>query len=265
MGIYSLTRNEKGHIGHALIFNNYSFVPPRLGSDVDTRNIRLSLEKLGFEVHSPFIDLTAREIKKTIETCAEDTDFRNFSCLACVLMSHGHTKTQLFGIDNEPVHLINDIIAPFKDCKSLSGKPKLFFIQACRGGGASPVDDDGDSATDTVDALVSRKIPDTADMLIQYAAVENSEAVRNPLTGSYFIRSVCHVLDNEALKVNVEVNLLLRMVNERVATKYHCPMPDIWDRLRNQFYFNLERDKLAIQELSAVDNEVRGVKDEIKT
>ena len=50
-----------------------------------------------------------------------------------VLMSHGNTG-YIYGIDDEKVK-IKDIQEEFdvKKCPNLKGKPKLFFIQACRG------------------------------------------------------------------------------------------------------------------------------------
>ena len=46
-------------------------------------------------------------------------------------MSHG-TEGIIKGYDKKPVDL-KDIFDKFKTCEALVDKPKMFFIQACRG------------------------------------------------------------------------------------------------------------------------------------
>ena len=62
------------------------------------------------------------------------SDHSNYDCFACAVLTHGECG-QFFGVDGEKVlaetfkNAVNGI-----NCKSLVGKPKLFIIQACRGG-----------------------------------------------------------------------------------------------------------------------------------
>ena len=55
-------------------------------------------------------------------------------CFVCVICSHG-TNKGIYGTDGEIVP-IDDVTTMFdgQNCKALINKPKLFFIQACRGG-----------------------------------------------------------------------------------------------------------------------------------
>ena len=57
----------------------------------------------------------------------------DYNSAVVVLMSHGDTG-YIYGTDDEKVKL-KDIQAEFEGnkCPKLQGKPKLFFIQACRG------------------------------------------------------------------------------------------------------------------------------------
>ena len=52
------------------------------------------------------------------------------------VMSHGE-KDVIFSADGVPLDIEKDIVAPFDgaNCAALIDKPKIFFIQACRGKG----------------------------------------------------------------------------------------------------------------------------------
>ncbi|KAL1481716.1 hypothetical protein MTO96_050388, partial [Rhipicephalus appendiculatus] len=49
-------------------------------------------------------------------------------------MSRGDKDT-ILGVDGEELNLVEDVYEQFnnENCPALQGKPKLFFIQACRG------------------------------------------------------------------------------------------------------------------------------------
>jgi len=63
-----------------------------------------------------------------------DESLENDECFIMFVMSHGKDN-YVFGSDGQPVR-INEIITPFTNvnCTFLKNKPKLVFIQACRGG-----------------------------------------------------------------------------------------------------------------------------------
>ena len=69
---------------------------------------------------------------ETIKMFVNDVD-PEWNSAVVVLMSHGNTG-YIYGTDGEKVN-IKDIQEEFdaKKCPKLTGKPKLFFIQACRG------------------------------------------------------------------------------------------------------------------------------------
>ena len=73
-----------------------------------------------------------QEIDHSIDEFIEGFSTEDASSVV-VLMSHG-ADDFIYGSDIEKVH-IPSIVDKFKPnkCPALQGKPKLFFIQACRG------------------------------------------------------------------------------------------------------------------------------------
>jgi len=71
--------------------------------------------------------------------CLKEVSFRDHSAydaFILVILSHGN-KDGIYGIDGRKGFvLLEDITALFDGpkCRSLIGKPKMFFIQACQGG-----------------------------------------------------------------------------------------------------------------------------------
>ena len=84
-------------------------------------------------------------------------------------MSHGNKGT-IISSDSLQIDL-NEFIYPLKKNKSLNGKPKLFFIQACRGNQKMTVDrprtDDPEQMRLKYDD-VDRKLPNVSDFLFSY-------------------------------------------------------------------------------------------------
>ena len=75
-------------------------------------------------------------------------DFTKYNCFMAFIMSHGN-KNGISGIDGNSVtaDTLSSYITP-KECKQLEDKPKIFFIQACRGKEMDIVDDEFKAAKD---------------------------------------------------------------------------------------------------------------------
>lgn len=74
------------------------------------------------------------EMKGKLQELARSKEHENADCLVIFLMSHGHPGL-IFGSDMNKVYLNNDVFSLFNNdnCPVLQGKPKLFFVQSCRG------------------------------------------------------------------------------------------------------------------------------------
>ncbi|XP_058502274.1 caspase-8-like [Solea solea] len=132
----------------------------------------------------------------------------------CCILSHGEREV-VFGIDRKPLS-IKQITRTFKatDQSALSGKPKVFLVQACQGGqkqrGVSLKDLEADAA--------SPFFPEEADVLVAIATVEDHVSFRHKVDGSWFIQSVCQQL-KEGCPRGEDLTTILHHVNNDVSQK----------------------------------------------
>lgn len=205
--------------GVALIFNHEKFdrMASRSGSAKDCATLSFQLKSLGFDVqvHN---DLSYGELLYVLkETAAKDHS--SADCLLVAVMTHGdpgilHCRDTVYRTQELWLHFTGD------KCRSLIGKPKLFFIQACRGTMVDP----GVSVNDETDGYsISYVIPTQADFLIAYSTAEGYYSWRNPSHGSWFIQALC-----EELRLHGrtrDLMTLLTFVCRRVAIDYHSNVP----------------------------------------
>lgn len=126
-------RMDHARRGTAVIINNRRFdakldMPTREGSDKDAASLEFSFRKLGFDVRLAH-NCTATFMRQELFKAAR-ADHSTADCFVCVILSHGDEGT-VYAVD-KAVEL-DALIQPFKQNRTLAGKPKLFFVQACRG------------------------------------------------------------------------------------------------------------------------------------
>lgn len=234
--------------GIALIINNVIFLngmPERQGSAKDARCIESVLKNLGFHVI-----IRHNQDSKSMKQLLEDmsiADQSNNDCFVCVILSHGDDDNVIFSTDGKVT--VEELITPLlpDKCPSLTGKPKLFFIQACRGTKM----DEGKEVHDAIKNIKMQvkytKIPIWADVLISYSTVPGYYSWRNSLNGSWFIQSLCQVLKNDSH--DKELMEMLTKVNYKVAYEYESKTdfpknnrmkqaPCITSMLTKQLYFH---------------------------
>ncbi|XP_050394525.1 caspase-7 [Patella vulgata] len=202
--------------GKAIIINNKNFKPRtqmsvRTGTDKDKNDLHLRFNELGFHV-VPYSDLPRAEMERVLREAASE-NHGDSDCFMCAILSHGEEGT-IYGTDG-PIE-IKTLLAPFKGdkCRSLAGKPKIFFIQACRGTQL----DQGVERTDAlpeVREIKIQRIPTEADFLIAYSVVPGYFSWRNSANGSWFVQAISEVFK----KYGTELDLMTMMtrVNKKVA------------------------------------------------
>ncbi|XP_046563102.1 caspase-3-like [Haliotis rubra] len=141
--------------GLAVIINNETFhsksgLNKRPGSSYDATDLKVVFKQMGFKVKS-YTDLTGEQMVLKLKKIAANLkyDHTKADCFTCAILSHGDSievkpkappydvvKCQdvVFGVDGVLVPT-ESLIDLFRDdyCPELEGKPRLFFIQACRG------------------------------------------------------------------------------------------------------------------------------------
>ncbi|XP_069610442.1 caspase-7 isoform X2 [Ranitomeya imitator] len=212
-----------GKVGKCVIINNKNFQEKtgmciRNGTDKDAGDLLRCFRSLGFDT-TVYNDRSCEDMERLLQNMAQQ-NHSDSSCFACILLSHGE-EGQIYGIDGAMA--IKSLTSLFRGdkCKSLVGKPKLFFIQACRG---SEFDDgiqtDSGPANDSLetDANPRYKIPVEADFLFAYSTVPGYYSWRNPGRGSWFVQALCSVLNEHGKQL--EIMQILTRVNYLVATSF---------------------------------------------
>ncbi|XP_038157377.1 caspase-3-like [Cyprinodon tularosa] len=233
-------------MGTCLVINNKNFdrstgMSCRNGTDVDAGAVRKTFTNLGYKV-KVLNDQSVDDMKKEIRKVAADDHSQNAS-FVCVLLSHGDEGV-VYGTDG--FEKFEDLIRCLKgdNCKSLVGKPKLLFIQACRG---SALDDGCSIETDSVVDQTSERIPVEADFLYAYSTAPGYYSWRNTSNGSWFIQSLCKNLDK--FSGQLELMQIMTRVNHHVALDfesasnlpgfdYKKQIPCIVSLLTKDFYFH---------------------------
>ncbi|XP_013875661.1 caspase-3a [Austrofundulus limnaeus] len=200
-------------IGQCIIINNKNFdkrtgMNTRNGTDTDAGSVFKEFSKLGYKV-KVYHDLTVKEMKQCLDAVSKE-DHSKSASFVCVLLSHGDEGV-LFGTDASIE--ITQLTSPFRGdrCKSLAGKPKLFFIQACRG-----TELDGGVETDASEETT--RIPVEADFLYAYSTAPGYYSWRNTISGSWFIQSLCENISKYGK--HLELLHIMTRVNHKVAMEF---------------------------------------------
>ncbi|KAJ9578454.1 hypothetical protein L9F63_005324 [Diploptera punctata] len=190
------------HRGHAVILNHDKFDDkdhgPREGSVHDVNSLKATFSSLGFTV-TVHNNPDYCKIRCIISKLAKE-DHSNNDCLVVIVLTHGEADGRLVPRDGNVSYKVETLWEPFTSdkCPTLAGKPKLFFIQACRGKQVDPGTvlkrklrnrDEYDSCP------ASYSIPTHADFLIAYSTMEGFYSFRNLDTGTWFIQSLCKELN----------------------------------------------------------------------
>ncbi|XP_051035705.1 uncharacterized protein LOC127218764 [Phodopus roborovskii] len=112
-------------------------IQDRLGTQHDVAALRELCQALGFTVNlrtDPTAQAFWEELVQFRETL--DTHKGPVSCALVALMAHGGPQGQLLGADGREVQL-EMLVQELSCCQALRGCPKVFLLQACRGGKGS--------------------------------------------------------------------------------------------------------------------------------
>lgn len=232
-------------LGQCVVINNKNFdrrtgMNQRNGTDLDAGNAMQVFGKLGYKVRV-FNDQTVDQIRQVLTDVSRE-DHSNSASLVCVLLSHGDEGV-FFGTDGSIE--LKSLTSLFRGdrCRTLVGKPKLFFIQACRGTNL-----DGGIETDSGPDYETTKIPVEADFLYAYSTAPGYYSWRNTSSGSWFMQSLCEMVGKYAGEL--ELLHILTRVNHKVAVEFESvsnepgfdakrQIPCVVSMLTKEMYFTL--------------------------
>ena len=220
--------------GITLIINNASFAHhpkhgqqlARHGSEEDVRQVEALFTALDFSIRTKE-NLSRLQLLDELDEVA-CLDHSAYDCFMLWLMSHGRSG-EVFCSDGNtiPIQTLQDM---FSSCDTLRGKPKLFFIQACRGDGEDegvsnaanttissyelPSPNQVDSPIDAVKKPAS-KVPTHADFLYAFSTVDKYVSYRHEALGSYYVRRLVEALRERAFYDHLLD--ILTVVNQKVS------------------------------------------------
>uniref|UniRef100_A0A3P8SA23 Caspase 2, apoptosis-related cysteine peptidase n=1 Tax=Amphiprion percula TaxID=161767 RepID=A0A3P8SA23_AMPPE len=212
--------------GFALVISNVTFdshaasdLDPRKGGEVDDEVLRKLFTELDYRV-TVHRDLTAQvghlEISGSSGTCLGHQTVD--SCVVC-LLSHG-VDGAVYGTDGQLLQVGSS--------DRLQNKPKMFFIQACRGEemdcGVEQMDGPVRTSSPSCEQRDQRgalgikpriKLPQRSDMICGFASLKGTAAMRNTKRGSWFIQELNSALrlrsrDTHLADILVQVNARIK-------------------------------------------------------
>ncbi|CAI9742739.1 caspase-3-like [Octopus vulgaris] len=241
----------------AYIFNHENFNKHSLyreGSSKDTKAFKAALIKLGFSERdvTVFEDNTADEVLNAFKNVGT----RNpVGCFVCAIMSHGGENDQLRAYDRDVgLYALLSCLTPVK-CPSLSGVPKLIFVQACRGEEI----DKGVCVTDGPETEVNEtlsNIPIMPDLLVFHSSYNKYSSFRDETNGSCFMETLSKALsefgtERELLTLLTAVSYYV--ASEEFKTKRNPEpekqMPQIMSTLLKQLKFEPRRGNASSKAL----------------
>jgi len=235
------TLQTKRPRGVCVIISNEKFTDHdnREGTDKDEKNLSRTFRYLGYRVEI-YQNRKACEILGIFEELKE-RDFSSHDSLVCCILSHGE-EGKVFGSDSRAVELdgIISLITADK-CPTLQGKPKLFFIQACRGKVSTKAVAKWDPGFKVQRDDGGATRPVMADFFFGYATPPGFAAFRDIDRGSWYISELCGVFCTHAKFA--ELKEMHTRVNDNVGT-YECDdlkgskeAPEQRSLLTKDFYF----------------------------
>ncbi|TSK34828.1 Caspase-2 [Bagarius yarrelli] len=238
--------------GLALVLSNVRFQPElseldtRRGGEVDEEVLRRLFTELDFTV-TLRKDLTAQAMRACIEQFARQSEHAVSDCSVVCLLSHG-VEGSIYGIDGKLLEL-DWVFERFDNarCPLLQNKPKMFFIQACRGDemdcGVDQLDGDDamqptgceqrDAGRDDHDrqnttSEISEgdrlrvKLPQRSDMICGFATLKGTAAMRNTKKGSWFIQELNTAMRQKARDTHLS-DILVQVNSQIKEREGHAP------------------------------------------
>ena len=215
----------------------------RMCAPHDASRLRECLQNLGYEVVVT-TDATAEQIEQLFTRIQQGTHIRDDDkSFICAVSSHGTENNMIYGTNRQTVDLIATAYDKLGGLTCLRDKPKIFFIQACRGSKNEKIFVDNVIGTkdDPLPTIAKR-----SDFFFSYATGPDTHAFRTD-SGSIYITVLCTALDTYALKLDLMYIVLkvhrildaykVTYENEKRENVSTCMCPHVTTSMRGPFFF----------------------------
>ncbi|CAG2105421.1 unnamed protein product, partial [Medioppia subpectinata] len=210
--VYPMARKPRGY---CVIIDNEKFniesLKRRLGTKADANRLYSVFHQLFFDVRL-YRNKTSEEMETLLADIAADKALEGHNALAVIMLSHG-SKEGIYGTDGFTVAL-KDIFEMFNNekCPQLIDKPKMFFINACRGSKIDP------GIRKSLGATAAPVLTTWSDMFVYYSSIQGYISTRNILNGSWFGQELADCLAESAHREHLN-DIMTIDVAKRVSEK----------------------------------------------
>ena len=228
-------------------------IKPEKGAKCGAAKLKNSLEKIGYKVKLEE-NLTSTQMKEKLKEVRKEIDPADDSFI-CFISTHGD-EVGVYGVDGRPrirklksdgtpepdtrtpeqkpvpIEAFSRILEP-DVCNHLSQKPKIFFIQACRGGKPSePTDDPNEKELPFPPRL--SVVPRGADYYFSYATDPDHVALRVDYP-EYLSQGLLKKFSLDEIVMNVHAKLASRVAN--IKQGEHLQIGQVVHTMRGPVYF----------------------------
>ncbi|EAT42503.1 AAEL005963-PA [Aedes aegypti] len=215
---YDLRKPAYVLIFHNIFKNDKKF--HRKGSEHDLKLIKEFVKGYNMKIADICEDFSVTKVKKKMNKVSLK-NFGSYSSLMIVIMSHGGLNDQIQA-SNGFYHLDTTIVEPTLMNETLKGKPKLFFVQACKGDAVMEAD-----ATQTA--------TNKFDILKCFSTYEGTLSFRDTTEGTTFIQTLFKLIEQNSDKEIIDIMRLMRNI---FCINKIAQAPTETSTLTKKFYFN---------------------------
>ena len=176
-------------------------------------------------------------MREAIQKYAEH-DYTSYGCLIIFLMSHVD-KSKIVSSDSACIDL-NEFITPLKTNASLKSKPKIFFIQACRGSTEMSVDNDAKRSSSFPSSFFDHvnRLPKEVDFLFSYSTLEDHVLYRDEDNGTWYIQMLCKAIrEEESKEISAILTYTHYLISQMVGTNRQKMTPTYENRLTKLHFY----------------------------
>ncbi|XP_056385385.1 caspase-2 isoform X2 [Hyla sarda] len=243
---YKMTTRPRGV---CLLISNVLFATPDLdyrhGGDVDLNALKLLFFQLNFRICERS-NITAQQMMSELDLFSKLPEHSKMDSCIVAILSHG-VDGAVYGSDGKLVQL-QDVFTKLDNahCPNLQNKPKMIFIQACRGDETDQGVDQQDGREQTGSPGCEQsdagrehrrvRLPTQSDMICAYACLKGTVSLRNTRHGSWFVQDLTDVFSKHAKDTHV-ADMLVK-VNARIKRREgHAPGTE-YDRCKEMSEYN---------------------------